>query len=119
LPELVPLLSQVLSNDDWMRKESGILALGAISEGCLAGMAEHLPQLMPFLFDCLRHEHALVRSITCWAISRYSTWVVASGPELLYNVIEAMLERIMDGSKRVQVAACSAFSTLEEVSGAR
>ena len=115
LPELVPLLSQILSHDDWTRQESGILALGAIAEGCLGGMTEHLPQLMPFLFDCLRHEHALVRSITCWSISRYSAWIISSGPELLYNVVEALLERIMDGSKRVQVAACTAFSFLEEV----
>jgi transportin-1 len=33
LPHMLPLLKIVLSSEEWDRKESGILALGAISEG--------------------------------------------------------------------------------------
>lgn len=37
LPILLPLLNQVLQSDEWRRKESGILALGAVAEGTFLG----------------------------------------------------------------------------------
>ena len=59
-----------------MARESGILVLGAISDGCSNGMTEHLPKIVPFLIDSLSDRKALVRSITCWTLSRYSSWIV-------------------------------------------
>ena len=59
-----------------MSRESGILVLGAISDGCSHGMAEHLPKIVPFLIQSLADKKALVRSITCWTLSRYSSWIV-------------------------------------------
>ena len=32
---------------------SGILALGAVAEGCMNGIIPHLPQLVPFLITAL------------------------------------------------------------------
>ena len=32
-------------------RESGMLALGALSTGCLAEMGQYLPQLFPFLIQ--------------------------------------------------------------------
>lgn len=55
---------------------SGILALGAIAEGCMNGMTQHLPELIPYLISCLKDKKALVRSITCWTLSRYCHWAV-------------------------------------------
>ena len=55
---------------------SGILALGAIAEGCMNGMTQHLPELIPYLINCLMDKKALVRSITCWTLSRYCHWAV-------------------------------------------
>lgn len=40
------------------------------------GMIPHLPELIPYLINCLADKKALVRSITCWTLSRYSHWVV-------------------------------------------
>ena len=40
------------------------------------GMVQHLPELIPYLINCLSDKKALVRSITCWTLSRYSHWVV-------------------------------------------
>ncbi len=44
--------------------------------GCMTGMIPHLPELIPYLITCLSEKKALVRSITCWTLSRYSHWVV-------------------------------------------
>lgn len=116
LPTLLPLLQERLSlQGPWPLVESGILALGAIADGCYSGITPHLPQLFPFLLQKLADPVPLVRSITCWTLSRYATWVVDQGDqELLQPLVEAMLQRILDPHKKVQEAACSAFCTLEE-----
>lgn len=113
---MLPILQQKLFSEQWVVKESGILALGAIAEGCMQGMIPHLPELIPFLIICLSDKKALVRSITCWTLSRYAHWVVSQQPhdKFLKPLMEDLLKRILDGNKRVQEAACSAFATLEE-----
>jgi transportin-1 len=70
LPVLLPVLKETIFHEDWVVKESGILALGAIAEGCMSGMLPHLPELVPYLINCLSDRKALVRSITCWTLSR-------------------------------------------------
>ena len=82
LPILLPILKETLFHDDWDIKESGILVLGAIAEGCMNGMVPHLPELIPYLINCLADKKALVRSITCWTLSRYAHWVVGQPHEL-------------------------------------
>ncbi|UYV65623.1 TNPO1 [Cordylochernes scorpioides] len=115
LPVLLPILKETLFHLDWVIKESGILALGAIAEGCMQGMVPHLPELIPYLISCLSDKKALVRSITCWTLSRYSHWVVGQPHEhYLKPLMTELLKRILDANKRVQEAACSAFATLEE-----
>ena len=41
---------------EWFIRESSILALGAISEGCRSGMVKYLPELIPFLVTLLKDE---------------------------------------------------------------
>lgn len=115
LPILLPILKETLFHPQWEIKESGILALGAIAEGCMQGMVPHLPELIPFLIQCLSDKKALVRAITCWTLSRYAHWVVSQPhDQYLKPLMEELLKRILDANKRVQEAACSAFATLEE-----
>jgi len=115
LPEVLPRLNETLFHQDWVVKEAAILALGAVAEGAMNGMLSHLPQLVPYLITCLSDKKALVRSITCWTLSRYSHWVVQQQHDsYLKPLMEGLLERILDNNKRVQEAACSAFATLEE-----
>ncbi|KAJ8986236.1 hypothetical protein NQ317_009942 [Molorchus minor] len=115
LPILIPILKETLFHQDWDVKESGILALGAIAEGCMSGMINHLSELIPYLINCLNDKKALVRAITCWTLSRYSHWVVSQPHDAyLKPLMTELLKRILDGNKRVQEAACSAFATLEE-----
>ncbi|ETN63269.1 importin beta-2 [Anopheles darlingi] len=115
LPILLPILKETLFHQEWVVKESGILALGAIAEGCMNGMVPHLPELIPYLIACLSDKKTLVRSITCWTLSRYTHWVVSQPhDQYLKPLMEELLKRILDANKRVQEAACSAFATLEE-----
>ncbi|MEQ2194492.1 Transportin-2 [Xenoophorus captivus] len=111
LPHLLPLLKGLLFHPDWVIKESGILVLGAIAEGCMQGMVPYLPELIPHLIQCLCDKKALVRSIACWTLSRYAHWVVSQPPDAhLKPLMTELLKRILDGNKRVQEAACRCSS---------
>ncbi|KAJ2860345.1 hypothetical protein GGI22_002737 [Coemansia erecta] len=119
---VLPVLREELDSDDWRVKEAGILALGAIADGCLSGMEPHMPTLLPFLIRWFKDEKALVRSIACWSASRYGKWALfGSEPNTVKVYFEpllgGLLETMMDNNKRVQEAACSAFATIEEDAG--
>ncbi|VDN02526.1 unnamed protein product [Thelazia callipaeda] len=115
LPTLLPILKETLFHSNWLIKESGILALGAVAEGCMKGITPHLPELIPFLIGSLQDRKALVRSIACWTLSRYCHYVVHQDHDVYFKeLLKELLARILDNNKRVQEAACSAFATLEE-----
>ncbi|KAG0595592.1 hypothetical protein M758_UG179600 [Ceratodon purpureus] len=122
LPILMPLVQvRLASSKDarWEEKEAAILALGAVAEGCISGLLPHLTQIITYLISFMEDVRPLVRSISCWTLSRYSKWIVqvAQSPEgqsQFDAVLKGLLQRILDSNKRVQEAACSAFATLEE-----
>lgn len=68
---------------DWKARESGILALGAISEGCASGLLHYLAEMVSALLPLLADTRPLVRSITCWALSRYSHWLVQAAEQAI------------------------------------
>ncbi|CAG8612556.1 16942_t:CDS:2, partial [Acaulospora colombiana] len=117
---LLPFLREQLFHQEWKHRECGILALGAVSEGCMEGVEPHLQNLIPYLIQTLNDSKPLVRSITCWTLGRYSRWCV-NPPNPLQDrskyfepLLEGLLRKVLDNNKRVQEAACSAFATLEE-----
>jgi len=116
LPYLLPQIEQRMApNNEWPVKESAILALGAVSDGCMTGMLQHLPNLIPYLLTVIDDEKPLVRNITCWSLSRYARWIVEQPLEKYFEpVLVAILKKMLDQNKRVQEAASSAFATLEE-----
>ncbi|OAE34574.1 hypothetical protein AXG93_1487s1200 [Marchantia polymorpha subsp. ruderalis] len=122
LPVLMPLVQANLSQPTdaaWKAREAAVLALGAVAEGCINGLLPHLTQIVAFLVPLLEDKRPLVRSITCWTLSRYSKWIVQAvghpdGHAQFDKVLTGLLRRILDSNKRVQEAACSAFATLEE-----
>eukprot|EP01114_Cavostelium_apophysatum_P018671 TRINITY_DN5836_c0_g2_i3.p1 TRINITY_DN5836_c0_g2~~TRINITY_DN5836_c0_g2_i3.p1 ORF type:complete len:636 (-),score=125.18 TRINITY_DN5836_c0_g2_i3:1111-3018(-) len=121
LPHVLQVVQERINNKaDWKVRESAILTLGAIAEGCLDGMRPHLIQLVPYLVTFLSDPQPLVRSITCWTLSRYSRWIVRQRDvnTFLRPVVSELLQRILDKNKKVQEASCSAFATLEEEGGA-
>jgi transportin-1 len=49
---LEPLKNKLWSTD-WLQRESAILALGAMAEGCIEVIEPHLPMLVPYLLNVL------------------------------------------------------------------
>ncbi|KAL8153745.1 hypothetical protein V2J09_011505 [Rumex salicifolius] len=122
LPTLMPLIEARLSATDdqsWKEREAAVLAIGAVGEGCIHGLYPHLSEIIGFLIPLLDDKFPLIRSISCWTLSRFSKYIVQGiahqkGNEQFEKVLLGLLRRILDTSKRVQEAACSAFATLEE-----
>eukprot|EP00761_Pharyngomonas_kirbyi_P013600 gb/GECH01013629.1/.p1 GENE.gb/GECH01013629.1/~~gb/GECH01013629.1/.p1 ORF type:complete len:894 (+),score=181.29 gb/GECH01013629.1/:1-2682(+) len=114
LPHLLPHVQQGLNSQDWPIRESVILALGAVAEGCI-GMKEYLPELVPFLHTLLHDKSAAVRCITFWTVSRYSRFIIAHRDGVyMETTLEKIMNGLLDRNKKVQQAACSAFSTFVE-----
>ena len=84
-------------------RESGILALGAIAEGCMDAISVFLPQLAPWLIQTLNEPKPLIRSITCWTLSRYSKWIVDQAEQQTYlqPLMHELLKRVLDSNKKV------------------
>ncbi|CAK9134566.1 unnamed protein product [Ilex paraguariensis] len=122
LPTLMPIIQVKLSSGDdaaWKEREAAVLALGAIGEGCINGLYPHLSEIVTFLIPLLDDKFPLIRSISCWTLSRFSKYIVQvvahrEDLEKFDKVLMGLLRRILDDNKRVQEAACSAFATLEE-----
>ncbi|KAF5375543.1 hypothetical protein D9615_009146 [Tricholomella constricta] len=115
-------LKDKLWSSDWLQRESGILALGAMAEGCIDAIEPHLSTLVPYLINTLNDPKPLVRSITCWTLGRYASWTTQNVSEEHKNqyfipTMEGLLRMVLDSNKRVQEAGCSAFATLEEDAG--
>ncbi|KAM3376781.1 transportin-1 [Capsicum galapagoense] len=122
LPTLMPVVQSKLSttNDEaWKEREAAVLVLGAIAEGCINGLFPHLSEIISFLIPLLDDKFPLIRSISCWTLSRFSKYIVQGtdhqeGREQFNKILMGLLRRVLDDNKRVQEAACSAFATLEE-----
>ena len=70
---------------------------------------------MPFLISTLDDAKPLIRSISCWSVSRYAPWIVAQPQvegQVLATVLRKYGERCLDNNKRVQEAAISAMATV-------
>ena len=122
----LPYLKGNLTHPDWPNREAAVLAFGAIAEGCEAVVAPYLPELVPFLLSLLQDKEPVVRKITCWALGRYTRWVVhleREHPEQMSKYLEmtinGILQTMVDRNKSVQEGAASAFSTLEETATKR
>ncbi|KAJ0011130.1 hypothetical protein Pint_34242 [Pistacia integerrima] len=122
LPTLMPIIQAKLATSGdaaWKDREAAVLALGAVAEGCINGLYPHLSEIVAFLIPLLDDKFPLIRSISCWTLSRFSKFIVQdtghqNGHEQFDRVLMGLLRRILDTNKRVQEAACSAFATLEE-----
>lgn len=92
---LLPLVQNYISSGNWKHKECAILALGAIAEGCYDSMSAHLSSLVPFLAENTKHSKALVRSIACWTLSRYSNWLVSQAINGDSKYVELILRSVI------------------------
>ncbi len=105
-----PLLSEGFRSDNWLIVEASLLVFGAIAMGCHEHVAPTLPDIGPFVISLMSHEQVPVRSTSCWALSRYAAYIAANN-DLAGSFLTAAVERIQDGNKMVQHAACSMLAT--------
>lgn len=121
LEQCLPHLKATLSSNDWKEREAGVLALGAIAEGCMTGMIPILPDIFPHLISMLKDGKPLIRQITCWTLGRYGRWAAnlpeAERQKYFLPLMEGLLSTMLDNNKRVQDAGCSAFANLEDQAG--
>ncbi|GES62288.1 importin subunit beta-2 [Aspergillus terreus] len=120
---ILPYLKETLRHEQWPQREAAVLTLGAVADGCMDAVTPHLPELVPYLISLLNDAQPVVRQITCWCLGRYSEWAShLSDPSERARFFEPMMEgilrRMLDGNKKVQEAAASAFASLEEKSDA-
>jgi len=117
----LPYLKENLQHAEWPHREAAVLAIGAIADGCMDVVSPSLPDLIPFLVGLLQDANPVVRQITCWSLGRYSGWAAhldeAGKEKFFLPIMDGILQRMLDGNKRVQEAAASAFANLEERSG--
>ena len=121
LPILLPVLQECLSHQDPWVREAGILALGAMGEGCAEEMYEHMGDLHPYLMNQVKSRETLpqVVCISAWTLARYAAWaanqtVSGQQPELIRDMTEAIVSRILDKNRKVQIACTSALGTIVE-----
>lgn len=119
LDALQPVLQDKLTDgENWEQRECGVLALGAIAEGCYGGMSHHMRNIFPFLMRLASDSHYMVRCISCWTLSRYAKWIISEHDDASYQqLLKLLLDRMLDRNKVVQKASCSALATLEEETG--
>ena len=119
LPTVLPIIENRLGSSDWEIQESALLALGAIGHGCMQGLSPHLPNILQLLVSLAKSPKPLLRSISCWTISRFAQWIAFDTHRgtALPLALSVILSRMMDQNKRVQEAAVSAFVSLEEEVG--
>jgi HEAT-like repeat len=92
-----------------------MLALGALSTGCLVEMGQYLPQLFPFLIQNLSDPTPEMRSIACWVLSRYCSWIFedeqvqmdGASDRYFVQLLEALLGIMLDPRPKVRsVGTC-------------
>lgn len=120
----LPILQENIVSPEWPVREAAILAFGAVSKSCIELSRDKLPTLVPFLVDRLQDQEPRVRQITCWTLSRFSTWVAEEAHEggeyanYFQPTFQSIVTCALDNKKVVQEAACSALSSFIEESDA-
>lgn len=115
LGELLPKIEATLQDPNWEKQESAVLVLGAIARGCIKGLSPFLPKVLSYLVKLTSDVKPLIRSISCWCISRFTPWLaLQQGQPILSSAFGALLARMLDPNKRVEEAACSAMATFIE-----
>lgn len=109
------------TQEEALKRESGMLVLGAIAGGCEEHLAPMLPGIYPYLFLGLRDAMPEVRGISCWVASRYMGAINAAvmsddaternqGLGILNTAFQGLGTALLDPSPKVQATACAALS---------
>lgn len=113
----LPKIQECFQSENVLIKESGMLALGALSTGCVEAMEVYIPQLFPFWIQNMLDPLPEMRSISCWVLSRYCNLFegnIQEGRVFYKQALHSLLNTMFDQKPKVQVAACSALCLLIE-----
>lgn len=104
------LESQGNDHEEWMKRDIGVLALGAVAEGCYDDLEEHLPKLIPYLVKLTEDCIPAVRAVATWCLSRFGQFICSCEDHTygLTAVFPSVLKRALDGVKHVQWYSMSA-----------
>jgi transportin-1 len=105
-------LQAMLTSEHWPDREAGVLVIGAMSFGCLEQMTPLLPALVAPLTALLQDQNPLLRSTACWTLSCYSLFLVSpAAGAAVAPFLDGIMRCVMDRTKKVQYAACSALAS--------
>jgi len=107
LPVLMPIVEQRLQDPNWRARESAILALGAVAEGCHTGLLPYLGNMVSLLLPRMADPRPMVRIITCWALSRYAFWLLAGAQEAATVAAASASQAQQQGDAHAAAAAAS------------
>lgn len=118
LPLILPIIGKSLESQNWIQCESGILALGAISNGCAQGLRIHLPNLVEYLIRLCNSAKLAVSVISCWTLSRFSSWIMSeeNRDKFAPLALEATLNAMQQKNRKLQEASCTSFANFCECS---
>lgn len=115
-----PILQDKIQSSDWPIRESAILAFGAISKSFINLSNHNLPNLISFLENRLQDDQPKVKQITCWTLSRFSSWIAEEAnnntpnAKFFQSIFLTIIDCALDNKKIVQESACSALSSFVE-----
>ena len=70
--QVVPFITQHITNRDWRYKDAAVMAFGSILEGpTVMSLRTIVDQGLPTLIGLLQDPSVVVRDTTAWAIGRY------------------------------------------------
>jgi len=121
-PEIVqyvlPQIEQKLQHASWEQQEAGVLALGAIAVHCQGQLTQFAPAVLGLLLKLCEAQQPLLRSISCWCVSRFGAWIFheqnPNRAQVIVSVLQVILPRCLDRNKRVQEASIGAVLRLAE-----
>jgi transportin-2 len=97
----------------WRELEAAILALGAIADGVQDAMTPYLPTITERLLELLALDstHFLVKAIICWALRKFSTFLLMTEQRSkLDRAVTLILQHMVAPSKFLQEAATAAVT---------
>ncbi|KAJ8604982.1 hypothetical protein CTAYLR_006898 [Chrysophaeum taylorii] len=97
----------------WER-EAALLALGAVSSGCAAGLRPLAASVAPFVIAQLQDPQPKIREIAAWVASRgAAAWFPENDDSLLAAYVDALMTVLcVDDHKRVLESAATAARSL-------
>jgi transportin-1 len=128
---ILPKIELCLNSGSVWTIEAGMLALGAISNGCFEEMRSHISSLLPLLTGSLSEASQSyppeLIAISCWVLKRYATFWFCSKDDMeeynismdmianeQYLILTSLLKAMLNRNVQVQCAVCATLGTIFE-----